>query len=102
MAELSDAIVAIIDGGDVEYTFDGAEILSWVSDTVDEPTQEELEAKTDVELRNIAQNNGISSQEVDTLISDDKAALITMIIQAINTDEVTAPETDITSSTDTG
>ena len=45
MAELSDAIVAIIDGGTVEYTFDGAEILSWVSDTVDEPTQEELEAK---------------------------------------------------------
>ena len=45
MAELSDAIVAIIDGGDVEYTFNGVEILSWVSDTVDEPTQEELEAK---------------------------------------------------------
>ena len=45
MAELSDAIVAIIDGGDVAYTFDGAKILSWVSDTVDEPTQEELEAK---------------------------------------------------------
>ena len=45
MAELSDAIVAIIDGGDVEYTFDGAQILSWVSDTVDEPTQEELKAK---------------------------------------------------------
>tara|TARA_B100001939_G_scaffold345388_1_gene361825 strand:+ start:587 stop:742 length:156 start_codon:yes stop_codon:yes gene_type:complete len=45
MAELSDAIVAIIDGGDVEYTFNGEEILSWVSDTVDEPTQEELEAK---------------------------------------------------------
>ena len=45
MAELSDAIVAIIDGGDVEYTFNGLEIFSWVSDTVDEPTQEELEAK---------------------------------------------------------
>ena len=45
MAELSDAIVAIIDGGDVEYTFNGSEILSWVSDTVDEPTQEELKAK---------------------------------------------------------
>ena len=43
MAELSDAIVSIIDGGDVEYTFDGAKILSWVSDTVDEPTQEELQ-----------------------------------------------------------
>ena len=42
---ISNAIVAIIDGGDVEYTFDGAEILSWVSDTVDEPTQEELQAK---------------------------------------------------------
>ena len=45
MAELSDAIVAIIDGADVEYTFNGVEILTWVSDTVDEPTQEELEAK---------------------------------------------------------
>ena len=47
MAELSDAIVSIIDGKDneVEYTFDGAEILSWISDTVDKPTQEELEAK---------------------------------------------------------
>ena len=45
MAELSDAIVAIIDGEDVTYTFDGAKILTWVSDTVDEPTQEELEAK---------------------------------------------------------
>ena len=42
---ISNAIVAIIDGGTVEYTFDGAKILSWVSDTVDEPTQEELEAK---------------------------------------------------------
>jgi len=45
MAELSDAIIAIIDGGDVQYTFNGAKILSWVSDTVDEPTQEEIEAK---------------------------------------------------------
>lgn len=47
MAELSDAIVAIIDGKDdeVEYTFDGAKILSWESDTVDEPTQEEIDAK---------------------------------------------------------
>ena len=45
MAELSDAIVAIINGGDVEYTFNGEKILSWVSETVDEPTQEELEAK---------------------------------------------------------
>ena len=45
MAELSDAIVAIIDGGDVEYTFDGAEILSWVSDTVDKPTQAEINTK---------------------------------------------------------
>ena len=44
---ISNAIVAIIDGKDneVQYTFDGAKILSWVSDTVDEPTQEELEAK---------------------------------------------------------
>ena len=63
--------------------------------------ESELEAKTDEELRNIAQDNGISSQEVDTLISDDKSTLITMIIQAVETDEVTAPETDITSSTDT-
>ena len=45
MAELSDAIVAIIDGGDVEYTFDGEKILSWISDTVDEPTQGEIDAK---------------------------------------------------------
>ena len=45
MAELSDAIIAIIDGGDVQYTFNGAKILRWVSDTVDEPTQEEIEAK---------------------------------------------------------
>ncbi len=42
---ISNAIVAIIDGGDVEYTFDGAKILSWVSDTVDEPTQSEIDAK---------------------------------------------------------
>ena len=44
---ISNAIVAIIDGKDneVQYTFDGEKILSWVSDTVDEPTQEELEAK---------------------------------------------------------
>ena len=44
---ISNAIIAIIDGKDneVEYTFDGEKILSWVSDTVDEPTQEELEAK---------------------------------------------------------
>ena len=47
MAELSDAIVAIIDGKDdeVQYTFDGSNIITWISDTVDEPTQEELEAK---------------------------------------------------------
>jgi len=47
MAELSDAIVAIIDGKDdeVQYTFDGANIITWISDTVDKPTQEELEAK---------------------------------------------------------
>ena len=83
-------------------TFIAALIAYKLRKNVEGFTQEELEAKTDVELRNIAQNNGISSQEVDTLISDDKAALITMIIQAINTDEVTAPETDITSSTDTG
>ena len=42
---ISNAIVAIIDGGDVEYTFDGEKILSWISDTVDEPTQEEIDAK---------------------------------------------------------
>lgn len=63
--------------------------------------ESELEAKTDEELRNIAQDNGISSQEVDTLISENKSTLITMIIQAVETDQVTAPETDITSSTDT-
>ena len=44
---ISNAIVAIIDGKDdeVEYTFDGEKILSWESDTVDEPTQEEIDAK---------------------------------------------------------
>ena len=44
---ISNAIVAIIDGKDdeVEYTFDGEKILSWKSDTVDEPTQEEIDAK---------------------------------------------------------
>ena len=44
---ISNAIVAIIDGKDneVQYTFDGEKILSWVSDTVDEPTQEEIDAK---------------------------------------------------------
>ena len=45
MAELSDAIVAIIDGGDVEYTFDGSKILTWLSVEVNQPTQEELQAK---------------------------------------------------------
>ena len=62
-------------------TFIAALIAYKLRKNVEGFTQEELEAKTDVELRNIAQNNGISSQEVDTLISDDKAALITMIIQ---------------------
>ena len=47
MAELSDAIVAIINGGDVKYTFDGSEILTWVSDTVTQPTSEELQSKLD-------------------------------------------------------
>ena len=44
---ISNAIVAIIDGKDneVQYTFDGEKILSWKSDTVDEPTQEEIDAK---------------------------------------------------------
>ena len=44
---ISNAIVAIIDGKDneVQYTFDGEKILSWVSDTVDEPTQAEIDAK---------------------------------------------------------
>lgn len=44
---ISNAIIAIIDGRDDEvgYSFDGAKILSWVSDTVDEPTQEEIDAK---------------------------------------------------------
>ena len=44
---ISNAIVAIIDGKDneVQYTFDGAKILSWKSDTVDQPTQEEIDAK---------------------------------------------------------
>ena len=45
MAELSDAIVAIIDGVDVEYTFNGSKILTWLSVEVNQPTQEELEAK---------------------------------------------------------
>ena len=45
MAELSDAIVAIIDGGDVQYSFDGSKILTWLSVEVNQPTQEELEAK---------------------------------------------------------
>jgi len=47
MAELSDAIVAIINGADndVEYTFNGVELLSWQSDTVTQPTPEELQAK---------------------------------------------------------
>lgn len=45
MAELSDAIVAIINGGDVEYTFNGTEILTWVSETVTQPTPEELQTK---------------------------------------------------------
>tara|TARA_R100000458_G_C8162285_1_gene165868 strand:+ start:540 stop:701 length:162 start_codon:yes stop_codon:yes gene_type:complete len=49
MAELSDAIVAIIDGKDdeVQYTFDGANIITWVSDTVTQPTAEELQSKLD-------------------------------------------------------
>jgi hypothetical protein len=47
MAELSDAIVAIINGGDVQYTFNGSEITTWVSDTVTQPTAEELQAKLD-------------------------------------------------------
>ena len=47
MAELSDAIIAIINGGDVEYTFNGTEILTWTSDTVTQPTTEELQAKLD-------------------------------------------------------
>ena len=44
---ISNAIIAIIDGKDneVQYTFDGEKILTWVSDTVDEPTQEEIDAK---------------------------------------------------------
>ena len=47
MAELSDAIVAIINGADndVEYTFNGAEILTWESETVTQPTSEELQTK---------------------------------------------------------
>jgi len=47
MAELSDAIVAIINGADndVQYTFSGTEILSWESETVTQPTPEELQAK---------------------------------------------------------
>ena len=45
MAELSDAIIAIINGQDVEYTFNGTEILTWVSETVTQPTAEELQAK---------------------------------------------------------
>ena len=45
MAELSDAIVAIINGGNVQYTFNGAEILTWVSETVTQPTAEELQTK---------------------------------------------------------
>ena len=42
---ISNAIIALIDGGEVQYTFDGEKILSWESDTVDEPTQEEIDAK---------------------------------------------------------
>jgi hypothetical protein len=45
MAELSDAIVAIIDGGNVTYTFDGAKILTWMSDDITQPTAEELQTK---------------------------------------------------------
>ena len=47
MAELSDAIIAIINGEDAEYTFDGSEIITWESDTVTQPTPEELQAKLD-------------------------------------------------------
>jgi len=42
---ISNAIVAIIDGGDVEYTFDGSKILTWLSVDVNQPTQEEIDAK---------------------------------------------------------
>ncbi len=42
---ISNAIIAILDGGEAEYSFDGVEIISWVSDTVDEPTQSEIDAK---------------------------------------------------------
>ena len=45
MAELSDAIVAIIDGNTVEYTFDGAIITSWLSDDITQPTPEQLQTK---------------------------------------------------------
>ena len=42
---ISNAIIAILDGGEAEYSFDGEKIISWVSDTVDEPTQSEIDAK---------------------------------------------------------